>query len=238
VARNVGLTAASGEYVHFLDADDEVETDAYEKLYNYANTQKPDILIFDYYKYYVDSGKKVNKARSLKQNYNCATHKELVLKAGVVPWNKFFKRNFLLQNKLLFIENIAYEDVPFFWHTILVASKIYYMQGYFIKYNQYPNSRNTKTNLQGMIVANNLIFDFLSSNGEYKKYKNLFVIKMLKSYIFLLNTINSKEAFALVQDSIKFIHLKEYNISFVKYIKLYLLLKTNYTCYYLLKKIL
>ncbi len=46
-ARNVGLKKAVGEYIYFLDSDDYIKTDALEKLYNTAISEKADVVFFD-----------------------------------------------------------------------------------------------------------------------------------------------------------------------------------------------
>ena len=50
-ARNMGLQAAKGEYLSFLDADDWFEPDMLEKAYEKASLQELDVLIFDAYVY-------------------------------------------------------------------------------------------------------------------------------------------------------------------------------------------
>ena len=47
-ARNAGLAVATGEYIGFVDSDDAVERDMYEKLYLRAKRENVDFVMCDY----------------------------------------------------------------------------------------------------------------------------------------------------------------------------------------------
>ena len=47
-ARNAGLDVASGEYITFVDSDDYVDLNTYEKMYNLAKKDEIDILQFKF----------------------------------------------------------------------------------------------------------------------------------------------------------------------------------------------
>ena len=44
IARNIGIAAASGEYISFIDPDDAIEPNFYEKLYDNAKSENFDVV--------------------------------------------------------------------------------------------------------------------------------------------------------------------------------------------------
>lgn len=67
-ARNAGLRVAKGEYVGFVDSDDDVENEMYEKMYRVITKEKVDFVISDYMRI-SDDGKEVLKTLSIPQGH-------------------------------------------------------------------------------------------------------------------------------------------------------------------------
>lgn len=57
--RNIGLSAASGEYITFLDSDDWYEDGAIKKLFEYIGEFKPDIIRYGCTLVYPDKSEKI-----------------------------------------------------------------------------------------------------------------------------------------------------------------------------------
>jgi glycosyltransferase involved in cell wall biosynthesis len=133
-ARNLGLNIAKGEYIGFVDGDDWVEEEMFEKLYNNAISNNTDITMCasciydefskvsikdnDYYNLKSFDSSFENKVFSHKDT------KEFILNINVVIWNKIYKRDFMEKIKARFIEGYIYEDLPFFFHTYLNAKRV------------------------------------------------------------------------------------------------------------------
>ncbi len=131
-ARNLGLEIASGEYVGFVDADDWVELDMFEKMYNKAKSADTDITmckaqLYDdkSQEFYTDD---LYSLKSLEKYgdsvFSPEDTKDEILNINVVLWNKIYKREFLEKIGVKFSEGYIYEDMPFFFETYLKAEKI------------------------------------------------------------------------------------------------------------------
>ncbi|MDD3340961.1 MAG: glycosyltransferase [Bacilli bacterium] len=121
--RNKGLLKAKGKYVGFVDGDDYVSPKMYEKYYAFAEKKQLDIVTGDYYKETEDGKKEV-----FETPYFIASnvHKDpnLLLMDDYGPCNKIFLREILIEHKIVFEEDIKYEDMPFVMKALFHAKKI------------------------------------------------------------------------------------------------------------------
>lgn len=77
-ARNIGLNAATGEYIAFVDSDDEINKNMYNEMLKIAENEKADIVICDVLLNEENIGGKktvqhsINFGEYTKENYLCA----------------------------------------------------------------------------------------------------------------------------------------------------------------------
>ena len=107
-ARNIGLLYASGDYIGFVDSDDIVTLDMYEKLYNKALEADYDIVDCGYYNEAEDHAI-IHTSDELAGELNGFKRTELIASGGYL-WSKIFKRSFLYDLQISFRENCILED--------------------------------------------------------------------------------------------------------------------------------
>lgn len=143
-SRNIGINESSGEYISFIDADDYIEKDYIEILYNTAIKNKADIvftnninivrdkIIKPYYHNRINIWKKKFKENETWKegisDFNVNTpEKENTPEYPLVSTvNKIFKKDFIEKNNLKFQNYIVSEDTEFFYKYLLYSPKKFY----------------------------------------------------------------------------------------------------------------
>lgn len=100
-ARNSGLDIATGELISFIDSDDYVTTDAYERLYRVMTASGADCVVGSCIMVYEDAEGNVIKKEDYvvspdqETNYEVKTSEEAmkdVLIKGSAAWNRLYKK--------------------------------------------------------------------------------------------------------------------------------------------------
>ena len=173
VARNIGIKHASGKYIGFVDSDDYIELDFYEKLFNCADRTKADIVKGANLKLIYPNG----NIEIDKQNLIIANNK-------LFFWFQFtsciFRINFLKDNNIFFPKNLLVgEDPVFSFKASLSCKKIEIVDDAQYYYCRRDNSMNSdEFNMEKVVsyakyirIMRDLI---LNANINKNDHKSLF----------------------------------------------------------------
>ena len=109
-ARNAALPMAQGDYIGFVDSDDWIERDMYEKMLDRAEQTGADVVVCDFLEHYADG----------REQTLPACFQDHPLSAAGSSCNKIFRRS--LVGDLRFPEGLWYEDF-YFSAVMLLRSK-------------------------------------------------------------------------------------------------------------------
>ncbi|RAP47426.1 MAG: hypothetical protein BZ135_02285 [Methanosphaera sp. rholeuAM6] len=190
VATNKGISMATGKYLFCMDSDDVLELNALELSYNRAEEKDVDFVIFkainynnsddEYYETEVYSMDKVyNKVGDEVFNYRDLG--DLIFEMSVTPWSKLYKREFIVDNNIIFPEGLIFEDNVFFYDALLTAERICFLNEFLFIRRWYSTSSTTAGDLRFLssIGVTNLVIETFEKHNEYDNFKkNLWDFKI------------------------------------------------------------
>lgn len=187
VARNTGIKNASGEYIGFVDADDYVDIDFYQKIYNHAVKTDAEIAkglltVIENGHRFIPPTNEHAKRRKIRFCYDFTS--------------AIYKKDFLDKYNLRFMEGVVLgEDITFLIKASYLCNKLAicpYGTSYY--YVIRPGSANTTMDLKkinSVITIVNHMIDYANSTLDMPKEDYDFILWFLMD-VLVKNIIKSK----------------------------------------------
>lgn len=181
-ARNMGVSVSSSDWISFVDADDWLEPDFFEKLYEPVTQYACDVVACEWVRDDSEVLSYMDKSRRIrgKEQYIAVDTEEVrksLLRSGILGDGihaKLIRRRMLVDCEIFFPEDLTYEDM--YWNPLLYvyAAGVYtikeYLYHYFVNPHATVMSRNEMYHMDWITVQMIKWADY-HRRGLFKAYR-------------------------------------------------------------------
>jgi len=181
VARNEALELARGKYICFVDGDDLMDKNLFEKAYALAEQTNCNMVLWDYLTFWDEYQIKSKKLELSSLVSISDKDKVALLERPAFTWIKLIKTETIRNLRIQFPNGLTKQDIPVHWELITKIDSIAILPERLSYYRQQPNATSYKTDVRLFDIA--IIMDIvkrnLIENQYYEVYKNVFLKQQL-----------------------------------------------------------
>lgn len=139
---NVGLKAATGEYIGIVESDDWAEADMFERLYFLAKRYNVDVVKSNFFYYWSTPNERNELAKVMPEadlnKVISPSENQKIFGAMPCIWAAIYSNKFIKNNKIRFLETpgASYQDTGFNFKILTLAKKIWLTDVAFLHYRQ------------------------------------------------------------------------------------------------------
>ena len=174
---NEGIKIAQGEYIGIVESDDWCSENMYEELYKKASQTKADVVKSGFVSVVNRKHKKSKCLEIGERVFRLDEYPELISYTPSI-WAGLYKRDFLLKNKIFFMEErLSFIDTPFYMEVLLKAERIAFLN----KFLYYYNCDNPE---QSVKSKKKVLDGILADEYGYQRIKDLEIFPRVKKYFY------------------------------------------------------
>ena len=206
-ARNLGLSNASGKYIMFFDADDEIDVAAYDRMTKKVVKEEADIAVFGIRDiFHTKKGKtrvydnyaeeKVYTAHEFFQGFGNFLNKQILYS----PCNKVYKRELIEKTQIRFDERYAIgEDMLFNLDCFKEANVIAMISEYVYLYQHYAGENSGSMHYhenfyESLSLIMEKMISLLTCNDAYEENITQLHIFLLGKISYAINNLYFRDA--------------------------------------------
>ncbi|MBR6228824.1 MAG: glycosyltransferase [Eubacterium sp.] len=202
-ARNIGMGYATGDWISFVDADDQLHLKAYEILGNIADESHAELITL---KYSSDSEIMQSDPQALSKEYeiydldNTEARREFVLRGDLINnscWQKIYRADMVSRSGALFAEGVCYEEPLFTYPMRYFAERVAVTDIPLYYYHLNPDGTINQTMSNPATIQDHLfvqlqLLDFMRKQAFYEDFCREIELNFLhcfvyEPYVFLSN---------------------------------------------------
>ena len=247
-ARNHGLRHAHGEYIAFMDVDDELESIYLQKMLQVAEQNSTDVVLCNYYDIYSD-GKIVENRLPWKEGVLDIQHEKEHLLFQMIEgtvrssvWRTLVRKEFWKETGLFFDARVGIaEDLLFLILLYNRAKRIYIVSECLYLYRKNADSalnRYYPDGLEKNLQFHEIFVELLQSENIFDHYQEAYNINRICMYTAELSNQSRNPRLRMSRSKVKALsnellqepfNWRDYPISRLRRIALWMLEKRMYT---------